>query len=277
MSAPEDQEPPAAPDADSDSTGNLGQSAATPLAPGPALYMVATPIGNLEDISLRALRVLRLVDLILAEDTRKTSQILARYGFRTALKSYRIHRMEEDNAFALGRLAAGENLAFVTDAGTPGLSDPGASLVRKIALEQPETPIYAVPGPSALTALLSISGWRTNPCIFGGFLSPKAGPRRRFLEGCRNFDGPIALYESVHRVEALLRDAREILPDREILVGRELTKYHEERRSFPADGDPEDWERFLQNLKRKGEFVVALGPPGGGRKARRAASEDESF
>lgn len=277
MSAPEEQEPPAAPDADSDPTRVAAQGAATPLPPGPALYMVATPIGNLEDISLRALRVLRLVDLILAEDTRKTAQILGRYGFRTALKSYRIHRMDEDNAFALGRLAAGANLAFVTDAGTPGLSDPGASLVRKVALEQPETPIFAIPGPSALTALLSISGWRTNPCIFGGFLSPKGGPRRRFLEGCRNFDGPIALYESVHRVEALLRDAREILPDREILVGRELTKFHEERRSFPADGDPEDWERFLKTLTRKGEFVVALGPPGGGRKARRAAAEDESF
>lgn len=275
MSAPEDHAAPSDADAGFDPAGSA--AAAAPLPPGPALYMVATPIGNMEDITLRALRVLRSVDLILAEDTRKTAQILARYGFRTPLKSYRIHRMDEDNAFALGRLASGENLAFVTDAGTPGLSDPGASLVRKTALELPETPIYAIPGPSALTALLSISGWRTNPCIFGGFLSPKGGPRRRFLEGCRNFDGPIALYESVHRVEALLRDAREILPDREILVGRELTKYHEERRSFPADGEPEDWERFLSSLKRKGEFVVALGPPGGGRRSRREASEDESF
>lgn len=241
------------------------------LPAGPALYIVATPIGNLEDISLRALRVLAGVDLLLAEDTRTTSRLLHHYGLKTPLKSYRVHRQQEDNEAALRALQSQQRLALVSDAGTPGLSDPGSSLVRMVRDLLPDCPLVPIPGPSALTAALSASGWQTNPTLFTGFLSHKGGPRRRFLEQWRDFDGVLALYESVHRVQALLRESMELLPEREILVFRELTKRFEDIGRWQPGQPP---ERLLANLELRGEFTILLGPPGRSRDAAPPSGQD---
>ncbi len=229
------------------------------LPPGPALYIVASPIGNLEDVTLRALRVLASVDLILAEDTRKSRQLLQRYKIETALRSYRIHEQETDTTRALHDLRQGRRIALLTDAGTPGLSDPGAALVRRTRDEFPECPITPLPGPSALTAALSVSGWQTNPTLFAGFLPPRSAARRRFFEDHKDFDGVIALYESVHRIRACVGEALSILVNREVLVAREISKRFEDiRRFLPGESAP----AFLSGLVEKGEFTVLLGPPG---------------
>jgi 16S rRNA (cytidine1402-2'-O)-methyltransferase len=230
------------------------------IPPGPALYIVATPIGNLEDITLRALRILGQVDTILSEDTRKTGILLKHYGLATRQKSYRVHQEERDLETALSFLREGRNLAFCSDAGTPGISDPGSRLVREIRDTTPETPVFAIPGPSALAAALSISGWQANPSVFAGFLSPKPGRRRKFLKARAESDDLIVLYESVHRIEGLLRDIRAIFPDRPISVARELTKIYEEIVIFSPDFSDSEWEKALKGLTRKGEFTVIIGP-----------------
>lgn len=233
----------------------------------PALYVVATPIGNLEDITLRALRVLAQVDTILSEDTRKTGILLKHYGLGTRQKSYRVHQEEQDLATALGFLREGRRLAFCSDAGTPGISDPVSRLVRAIRAELPEVPIVPIPGPSALAAVLSVCGWQAHPAVFGGFLSPKPGRRRKFLKARAEAEGSpsgsddlIVLYESVHRIAGLLEDIRSAFPDRPILIGRELTKIHEEIVILEPETVDGDWERALEGLTRKGEFTVIIGP-----------------
>lgn len=232
----------------------------TQIPPGPALYIVATPIGNLEDITLRALRILSQVDTILSEDTRKTGILLKHYNLNTRQKSYRVHQEDRDLGTALAFLREGRNLAFCSDAGTPGISDPGARLVREVRAQLPDTPIFAIPGPSALAAALSISGWQAHPSVFGGFLSPKPGRRRKFLNARVDSEDLIVLYESVHRIEGLLRDIRTIFPDRPILVARELTKIYEEIVIFAPEMVEAEWEGALAGLARKGEFTVVIGP-----------------
>lgn len=227
------------------------------LEPGPALYVVATPIGNLEDISLRAVRILQNVDLILSEDTRKTGRLLKYYGIDTKLKSYRTFRREEDEAFALKRLKAGANLALVSEAGTPGVSDPGSQLVR-LARQERAARIVPVPGPSAAAAALSICGWQTNPAIFIGFPSSRAGRRRRLLEECRLLPGALVFYESVHRIKQFLQELRQFFPDREIMIAREMTKLHEEALLLPIGTEI---ETELPKLTLKGEFTIILAPP----------------
>lgn len=229
-----------------------------PLPEPPALrglYIAATPIGNLRDVTLRLLDVLNSCDLILAEDTRKTAILLEHYGIRNHLKSFRVHRLREDTDFALRSLEEGKSVVFVTDAGTPGISDPVSHLVREARLRLPDLPITPVPGPSALTAALSVCGWQTNPSLFAGFLSPKPGRRRKSLTELAVFSGVIVIYESVHRVERLLAEIQEILPGREILLGREITKMHEEFLHVPA-GMP------VPEFTLKGEFTVLIGPAG---------------
>ncbi len=230
------------------------------IPPGPALYIVATPIGNLEDITLRALRILDQVDTILSEDTRKTGILLKHYGLETRQKSYRVHNEDRDLDTALGFLREGRNLGFCSDAGTPGISDPGSRLVRAVRDVLPDTPIHAIPGPSALAAALSISGWQAHPSVFGGFLSPKPGRRRKFLQSRAESDDLIVLYESVHRIEGLLRDIRTIFPDRFVQVARELTKIYEEVVIFSPDFSDSEWEGALKGMTRKGEFTVIIGP-----------------
>ncbi|MCR9140641.1 MAG: 16S rRNA (cytidine(1402)-2'-O)-methyltransferase [bacterium] len=230
------------------------------IPPGPALYIVATPIGNLEDVTLRALRILEQVDTILSEDTRKTGILLKHYGLSTRQKSYRVHNEDRDLETALSFLREGRNLAFCSDAGTPGISDPGSRLVRAMRDTMPDAPIFTIPGPSALVAALSISGWQAHPSVFGGFLSPKPGRRRKFLNARADSDDLIVLYESVHRIEGLLRDIRTIFPDRFIQVARELTKIYEEVVIFSPDFSDLQWEEALKALSRKGEFTVIIGP-----------------
>jgi len=221
------------------------------------LYIVATPIGNLEDITQRALRILKEVDLILCEDTRKSGILLKHYGIETPKKSYRIHHIKEDTGFAIEKLKAGQNLALITDAGTPGISDPGSYLVRSVRESLPEVKIIPVPGPSALAGALSVSGFQANPSVFAGFLSPKEGRRREALHRMKEFEGCVILYESVHRIERLLREIREILPERDIFIAREITKVYEEYIFIPHK---ENLETLSGKFVKKGEFTVIIGP-----------------
>ena len=190
------------------------------------LYIVATPIGNLEDITLRALRILKEVDLIAAEDTRHTKTLLSTYNIRTSLTSYHDHN-EKTKAHALvARLKQGENVALVSDAGTPTLSDPGFRLVQE-AIQQ-GIPVVPVPGPSALTAVLSASGLPTDHFVFEGFLPVKKRERREKLSRLREEIRTLVFFEAPHRLKESLEDLLEILGDREVAVGREVTKVYEE-------------------------------------------------
>jgi 16S rRNA (cytidine1402-2'-O)-methyltransferase len=236
-----------------------------PLAPG--LYLVATPIGNLEDITLRALRVLRSADLVACEDTRHTSKLLSHYGISTATISYHEHN-ERERAAELGqRLQRGERIALVTDAGTPSVSDPGYRLVQR-AIEL-GVPVVAVPGPSALIAALVSSGLPTDGFRFAGFLPAKSGARRALLQQLAAEAQTVVFYEAPHRIVESLADVVATLgPDRRIVVARELTKLHEEVLRGPA-------AEVLAELKRresvKGEITLLIARAEGG--AARPAHE----
>jgi 16S rRNA (cytidine1402-2'-O)-methyltransferase len=191
----------------------------------PILYVVATPIGNLEDISLRALRLLREVKLIAAEDTRKTRRLLTAYDIKTPLTSYYEHNKLTKLDYILDQLKEGD-IALVSEAGMPGISDPGYELIS--AASQRNIPVVPVPGPSAITTALAVSGLPTDRFTFIGFLPNKAAARRRALEVISNEPGTIIVLEAPHRVAAALEDILLVLGDRRIAVGRELTKLHEE-------------------------------------------------
>ena len=190
------------------------------------LYIVATPIGNLEDITLRALRILKEVDLIAAEDTRHTKTLLSHYGIHTSLTSYHEHNERTKALAIVARLEQGEDVALVSDAGTPTLSDPGYRLVREAI--KAKVNIVPVPGTSALTAVLSSSGLPMDRFVFEGFFSAKKRERRGRLQRLREETRTLVFYESPHRVKESLRDLLEILGDREVVLGREVTKVYEE-------------------------------------------------
>lgn len=225
-----------------------------PLAPG--LYLVGTPIGNLEDITLRALRILRSAHAILAEDTRHTGLLLARYGIRTPLVSY--HKFNERARVdaILDRIRAGAALALVSDAGMPGISDPGARAAA--AVRAAGLPVTAVPGPSAVVTAVALCGCSdTSSFHFEGFLDHKTAARRRRLRELDALGCPAVLYESTHRIEKLLDEVEEELgPDRILFVARELTKKFEET----LRGTPAELRRHFQTHSHKGEFVVILEP-----------------
>jgi 16S rRNA (cytidine1402-2'-O)-methyltransferase len=223
------------------------------------LYVVGTPIGNLEDITLRAIRVLREVDLIAAEDTRVTRTLLAAHDIRTPLTSYHEFSGPEKVRRLVERLADGD-VALVSDAGMPGLSDPGFPLIRA-ALEA-RVPIVPVPGPSAILAALVGSGLPMHAFCFLGFLPRKSGERRRVLAGLLDASQTTIVFESPHRIAAALRDLADVLgPGRPLAVGRELTKKFEEIVRGPAG---ELAERFAGRQAR-GEFTLVIGPAGLGR------------
>ena len=190
------------------------------------LYIVATPIGNLEDITFRALRILREVGLAAAEDTRRTGILFKAYDIRTPLTSLHDWNEREKSAFILKKLLAGTDVAYVSDAGTPGISDPGYHLV-KTALER-AVPVVPVPGPSAIIAAVSVSGLPTDRFSFFGFLPSRSGARRKFLETLAEEEKTMVFYESPRRVAAALEDMKTRLGDRHVVVARELTKRHEE-------------------------------------------------
>ena len=191
----------------------------------PTLYIIATPIGNLEDVSLRALRILSEVALIAAEDTRKTRRLLSAYGIKTRLTSYHEHNKEAKLSYLLGRLER-EDVALVSEAGMPGISDPGYELV--VAAAQSGISIVPIPGPSVLITALAVSGLATDQFVYVGFLPRKKGQRRRFLEQIAKEERTIIAFESPHRLVTTLRDMLDVLGERRIAVCRELTKIHEE-------------------------------------------------
>jgi len=191
----------------------------------PALYIVATPIGNLEDISLRAIRILREVKLIAAEDTRKTKRLLVTYDIKTPMTSYHEHNKQSKLDYILGRLEDGD-VALVSEAGTPGMSDPGYELIA--AAHERGIPVVPIPGPSAVVTALVISGLPTDRFVYTGFLPHKANARQRLLESVAHEYGTIVALESPHRLPATLNDILLTLGDRKIAICRELTKIHEE-------------------------------------------------
>jgi len=204
----------------------------TELAPG--LYLVATPIGNLGDITLRALAVLHGADRILCEDTRVTGKLLARYGISTSLGAYHDHNAEHVRPTVLAALRRGERVALVSDAGTPLVSDPGYKLVRAALAE--DLPVTAIPGPNAAITALILSGLSPAAFLFAGFLPPRQAARRRALERWAAVEATLVFYESTPRLAESLTDMAEALGNREAAVARELTKLHEEvRRGRLAD------------------------------------------
>jgi len=191
----------------------------------PTLYVVATPIGNLEDISLRALRTLREVKLIAAEDTRKTKRLLSAYDIKTPMTSYHEQNKRSKLGYILGQLGEGD-VALVSEAGVPGISDPGYELI--VAASQQDIPVVPIPGPSAVTAALSVSGLPTDRFIYVGFLPRKSGDRRRLLESVASELGTIVTFEAPHRLKEALDDILLVLGDRRVAICRQLTKIHEE-------------------------------------------------
>jgi 16S rRNA (cytidine1402-2'-O)-methyltransferase len=203
------------------STDNRGLTAEAGL-----LYVVATPIGNLEDITLRALAVLRSADLVAAEDTRKTAQLLSRHGITKSLVSYHDHNESRRTPELLQRLRQGASIALVSNAGTPGISDPGYRLVSAAA--EAGLRIVPVPGATAAAAALSASGLPTDAFVFVGFLSKKAGKRLTQIKALASEARTVILYESPQRIVALVAELRQTLGDRRAVLARELTKIHEE-------------------------------------------------
>ena len=227
---------------------------ASPLPPG--LYLVGTPIGNLEDITLRALRILRDATHILAEDTRHTRRLLDRYGLSTPMIS--CHKFNERARIEeiLRRIQVGEALALVTDAGMPGLSDPGARAAA--AVREANLLVSVIPGPTALTAAIALCGAsQGRGFLFDGFLDHKTAARRRRLNQLADFPAPVVLYESTHRILKLLNEVEEELgPERQLFIARELTKKFEETLS----GTPAELRTHFATHSLKGEFVVILLP-----------------
>jgi 16S rRNA (cytidine1402-2'-O)-methyltransferase len=235
----------------------------TALSPG--LYIVATPIGNLRDITLRALDVLRRADAILCEDTRVTATLAQRYGLAAERIAYHDHNADQVRPKIMARLAAGATLALVSDAGTPLISDPGFKLVREAAAAG--IPVTAVPGASALLAALTVAGLPTDRFLFVGFLPAKSAARRRALREIASVKASLVLYETAPRLGPALEDMAAMLGDRPAAVARELTKLHEEVR---RDSLKALAERYKSEGPPKGEMVVIVGPPGA-----EAATEDD--
>jgi len=220
--------------------------------PEGTLYIVSTPIGNLEDITLRALRVLKEVDLIAAEDTRRTRQLLTHFGIQKPLISYHEHneRMRENSL--LEKLREGKNVALVTDAGTPGISDPGEALIRRAVREK--ITLVPIPGPAAAMAALSVAGLPTDRFLFYGFLPSRSEARKKLLDGLRRRPETLVFYESPRRLPSLLEEAREIFGNRQVAVARELTKVYEEIRR----GSLEEVLTKIEQDEIKGEVTVVM-------------------
>jgi len=219
------------------------------------LYVVATPIGNMEDITMRALRILREVDYVLCEDTRVTGNLLKHYEIKTTLKRYDAHTSEKVHADIITDLEAGKKIALVSDAGTPGVSDPGVFLVAKVR-EADAGRIDAIPGPSAVTAAFSIAGLSGNQFSFLGFVPQKKG-RQTFFQELENYDHPVIFFESTHRIMKTLESLNSTLPPTaKVMVARELTKLFEEVVSGSA---AEVLEYYTTHPdKVRGEYVVLV-------------------
>lgn len=232
----------------------LGQALEQPLEPG--LYLVSTPIGNLADISLRALAVLARADVVLAEDTRHTGRLASHFGLDCALRAYHEHNAARERPRVLARLRAGERVALVADAGTPIVSDPGYKLARA-ALEE-GLKVTSIPGASAALAALASAGIPGDTFLFAGFPPAKRAGRRKRLAGLAEVPATLIFFEAPSRLAAMLADAREVLGAREAAVAKELTKLHEAVLRGPLD---QLVENLGSDFAGKGEFVVLIGPP----------------
>src|SRR2546421_8903569 len=237
-------------DAQTESTNDRGT-----LAPGSALYLVATPIGNLEDITLRALRVLKEVDLIACEDTRQTQKLLSHYSIQTRMVSYHEHNEMTKAAELIVNLETGAKIALVTDAGMPGISDPGFRLIA-LAIRH-HVPVVPIPGASAFLAALVASGLPTDSFRFSGFLPAKSGQRRKLLESIKDSPRTQVFYEAPHRVLETLTDIVEVLgAERHIVIAREVTKIHEE---FLRGRASEVLQTLNGRAEIKGEITLLIG------------------
>lgn len=229
----------------------------TELAPG--LYLVATPIGNLEDITLRAIRVLKQVDLIACEDTRQTQKLLNHYGIETHMISYHEHNEASRAVELVEKLAQGARVAVVTDAGMPGVSDPGFRLVSLAIARQ--VPVVPIPGPAAFISALVGSGLPVESFCFRGFLPAKSGARRRELEKVRNSSRTESFYEAPHRIREAMEDVVAVLgAERRVVLARELTKVHEE---FWRGTAIEVLDQIKARGEIKGEITLLIGPAEG--------------
>ena len=213
------------------------------------LYIVATPIGNLNDITFRAVETLKNVDLILCENKSVSARILNHFSIQTPLQTL-FQTQENKLDWITEKIKQGKSIAYISDAGTPGLSDPGANIVRICRKES--IPIVPIPGVSALATILSVSGMQANPTLFLGFLSEKKNRKRKELEEYKNLEAVLVIYESVYKLPDTLSAIHEIYPESEVLIGRELTKLHEELILVKSTEIPS--LKFVQ----KGEFVILI-------------------
>ncbi|WP_245296995.1 MULTISPECIES: 16S rRNA (cytidine(1402)-2'-O)-methyltransferase [Rhodomicrobium] len=238
----------------------LAREMAAPLAPG--LYLVATPIGNLTDISLRALAVLARADRVFCEDTRHSQKLISHYGLPSRLAAYHDHNAARERPKILKALEGGASVALISDAGTPLISDPGYKLVREAALQG--TPVFSIPGASAVLAGLASSGLPTDAFFFAGFLPPREAAARARLEELTGIPGTLILFDTASRLDKTLKSLGELFPARELVIARELTKRFEEviRVTLPAPA--------LIGADWKGEFVLLISPP-----AEQSVDEDE--
>lgn len=235
------------------------------------LYLVGTPIGNLEDITMRALRVLREVALIAAEDTRQTRKLLTHFDIHTPLVSYHEHNQRTAGPYLIERLSAGEDVALVTDAGMPAISDPGEDLVR-LALAA-GIPVVPVPGPTALITALVISGLPTDRFAFEGFLPTKKKDRQERLAELKRERRTWIIYEAPHRLLGTLEDLQRELGDRPMAAARELTKIHEE----VVRGTPAQLLQHFQQHPPRGEFVLVVEGAAGGTAAEKGQAPAEDL
>src|SRR5262245_38583425 len=232
----------------------LADLLARPLAP--ALYLVATPIGNLADISLRALSVLARADLIAAEDTRHSKKLLSHFAIGGVLSAYHEHNAERERPRLIARLRAGQSVALISDAGTPLVSDPGYKLAREALAAG--IAVVSIPGPSAALAALTSAGLPTDTFLFAGFLPAKTGPRRARLEELRNVPTTLIFFETGPRLAKSLTDMADVLGAREGAIAKELTKLHES----VTRGELSELVDALSDDALKGEFAIVVGPPG---------------
>ncbi len=216
------------------------------------LFVVGTPIGNLEDITLRAISTLQNVDLILAEDTRNSKKLLSAHNINTKMMSYHEHSNEKETKRIISLLLDGKNLALISDAGTPTISDPGYGLIRDCIKE--EIKIIPIPGASAITTAMSVSGLPSDSFTFYGFLPQKKGRIKKIKE-LLNVDNTIILFESPFRLEKTLNQLKEYLGNRSVVIGRELTKLYEEI----IRGNLDDVIKYFSKSKVKGEIVIMIG------------------
>jgi 16S rRNA (cytidine1402-2'-O)-methyltransferase len=234
----------------------------------PGLHLVATPIGNLGDITLRALETLAGVDIIACEDTRITRRLTERYAISAQLKPYHEHNAALARPKILERLAQGASIALVSDAGTPLISDPGFKLVREVCAVG--FPVIALPGPSSVLTALLVAALPTDRFFFEGFLPPKATARRARLTELSRIDATLVMFESGNRVQDTLADLAGIMGTRDAAICRELTKMHEEIRRAPVS----ELAKAADRLETRGEFVLVIGPPEGAHMMAEDALDD---